>query len=99
MNDPSEDLRTGEREQKCRRAREVLADAGWLFDDFVNSEMRRVLTSDPDDMTTREIAYNRARVATEIKAGLSSLIDEHEADIQLKDRREQLKESLYGRRN
>ena len=42
-----------------------LVDAGWLFDDFVNNEMRRVLTSDPDDMTTRELAYNRARVATD----------------------------------
>jgi hypothetical protein len=88
-----------DREQKYRRAREVLADAGWLFDDFVNNEMRRVLTSDPDDMSTREIAYNRARVATELKTGLASLIDEYEADAQLHERREQLKESLYGRRN
>jgi hypothetical protein len=87
-----------DREQKYRRAREVLADAGWLFDDFVNNEMRRVLTSDPDDMTTREIAYNRARVATELKAGLASLVDEYEADAQLHERREQLRESLYGRR-
>ena len=86
-------------EQKYRRAREVLSEAGWLFDDFVNNEMRRVLTSDPDDMTTREIAYNRARVATEIKTSLSALVDEYEADVQLKERREQLKESLYGRRN
>ena len=84
---------------KVQRARELMADAGWLFDDFVNAEMRRVLTSDPDDMTTREIAYNRARVATEVKAALSSLVDEYEADIQLNERREQLKESLYGRRN
>ncbi len=88
-----------EREQKYRRAREVLTDAGWLFDDFVNAEMRRVLTSDPDDMTTRELAYNRARVATEVKASLASLVDEYEADQQLKERREQLKESLHGRRN
>ena len=88
-----------EREQKYRRAREVLADAGWLFDDFVNAEMRRVLTSDPDDMTTRELAYNRARVATEVKASLASLVDEYEADQQLKERRDHLKESLYGRRN
>ncbi len=99
MRDPVDDLRTGEREQKYRRARELLADAGWLFDDFVNNEMRRVLASDPDDMTTREIAYNRARVATEVKAGLASLVEEYEADVQLKERREQLKESLYGRRN
>ena len=86
-------------EQKVQRARAVLADAGWLFDDFVNGEMRRVLTSDPDDMTTREIAYNRARVATEIKASLAQLVEEHAADAQLKERRSQLKESLYGRRN
>lgn len=85
--------------QKYRRAREVLNDAGWLFDDFVNNEMRRVLTSDPDDMTTRETAYRRARVATEVKAALQGLVDEYEADVQLRERREQLKESLYGRRN
>ncbi len=88
-----------DREQKYRRAREVLAEAGWLFDDFVNNEMRRVLTSDPDDMTTRELAYNRARVATEIKTGLAGLVEEYETDLQLKQRREQLKESLYGRRS
>jgi hypothetical protein len=88
-----------DREQKYRRAREVLAEAGWLFDDFVNNEMRRVLTSDPDDMTTRELAYNRARVATEIKTGLAGLVEEYDTDLQLKERREQLKESLYGRRS
>jgi hypothetical protein len=87
-----------DREHRYRRAREVLAEAGWLFDDFVNGEMRRVLTSDPDDMTAREVAYTRARVATELKTGLASLVDEYEADTQLHERREQLRESLYGRR-
>jgi SH3-like domain-containing protein len=86
-----------QRQQRYRRAREVLGDAGWLFDDFVNSEMRRVLTSQPEDMTTREIAYNRARVATEMKAALSSLVEEYETDVKLKERREQRKESRYGR--
>ena len=90
---------TDDNEQRYRRAREVLADAGWLFDDFVNNEMRRVLTSDPDDMTTREVAYNRARVATELKTGLASLVDEYEADLQLRDRRAQMRESLHGRRS
>jgi hypothetical protein len=33
------------REHRLRRAREVLSDAGWLFDDFVNAEMRRVLVT------------------------------------------------------
>jgi hypothetical protein len=88
-----------DREAKIRRAREVLQDAGWLFDDFINAEMKKVLTSTPDDMTAREIAYNRARIATELKTGLMGLVDEAEADAQIAARREQLKESLYGRRN
>ena len=84
---------------RIQRARELLAGAGWLFDEFVNAEMRRVLTSDPDDMTTREIAYNRARVATEVKAGLAALVEEHATNARLKERRDLLKESLYGRRD
>jgi hypothetical protein len=40
--------RTG-REQQIRRAREVLADAGWLFDDFINAKMRRRGLASPDD--------------------------------------------------
>lgn len=83
-------------DQRTQRARDLLAGAGWLFDDFVNAEMRKVLTSDPDDMTTREIAYNRARVATELKAGLAALVEEHEANARLKERRDLLKESLYS---
>ncbi len=85
------------REHKVQRARELLADAGWLFDDFVNAEMRRVLTSDPDDMTTREIAYNRARIATELKAGLAALVEEHDASARRKERRGSLREAIHGR--
>ena len=40
---------TDDREQQIRRAREVLSDAGWLFDDFVNAEMRKVLVSQPGE--------------------------------------------------
>ena len=75
------------REQQIRRAREVLADAGWLFDDFVNSEMHKVLVSQPGEHEQREEAWRRARVATEMKAGLASLIESYEADARLKERR------------
>ena len=101
-NSPTTDsgaLTHRDREQKYRRAREVLAEAGWLFDDFVNNEMRRVLTSDPDDMTTREIAYTRARVATELKAALAGYVEEYETDARRRERRDLLKESIHGRRN
>ena len=80
---------TDDREQQIRRAREVLADAGWLFDDFVNAEMRKVLLSQPGESEAREEAWRRARVATEMKAGLESLIETYDADSRLKDRREQ----------
>ena len=77
------------REQQIRRAREVLADAGWLFDDFVNKEMHKVLVSQPGEQERREEAWRRARVATEMKAGLESLIESYEADARLKERRGQ----------
>ena len=85
------------RDHKVKRARDLLDDAGWLFDDFINAEMRRVLTSDPDDMTTREIAYNRARIATELKAGLAALVEEHEAGTRRKERRDSLMGAIHGR--
>ena len=43
-----------DREQQIRRAREILSDDGWLFDDFVNAEMRKVLVSQPEDRDQRE---------------------------------------------
>jgi hypothetical protein len=85
------------REQQIRRAREVLSDAGWLFDDFVNAEMRKVLVSQPEDREQREEAWRRARVATEMKAGLESLIEAYEAEARLKERREQQKDKRGSR--
>jgi hypothetical protein len=88
------------RAAKLIRAREVLDGAGWLFDDFVNDEMRKVLTSDPDDMTAREIAYNRARVATEVKKTLMDLVAEDDANKEMERRqqeaRDKLKEKTHG---
>jgi len=52
---------TDDREQQIRRAREVLSDAGWLFDDFVNNEMRKVLVRQSEERDARKEAYRRAR--------------------------------------
>jgi hypothetical protein len=79
---------TDDRKQQVRHAREVLSDAGWLFDDFVNDEMRKVLVSPPEERDQREESYRRGRVATEMKAGLESLIETYEADARLRKRRE-----------
>jgi hypothetical protein len=84
------------REQQIRRAREVLSDAGWLFDDFVNAEMHKVLVSQPEERDAREEAWRRARVATEMKAGLESLIEAYEADVRLRERRTRSTTSVKG---
>ena len=90
-----------DREQQVRRAREVLADAGWLFDDFVNAEMRKVLMSRPDEREAREEAWRRARGAPEMKAGLEALVEAHDADERLRgrlqERREKQQENRHGR--
>jgi hypothetical protein len=84
-------------EEQMRRAKEVLSGAGWLFDDFVNAEMHKVLASRPDERDAREEAWRRARVATELKLGLESLLEQYAADLQLQQRREKTKESRDGR--
>lgn len=88
---------SNDREAQARRARELLSGAGWLFDDFVNAEMRRVLMSRPDEGAAREEAWRRARVATEMKAGLEALLEAHQTDRRLEERRAQLKENRDAR--
>jgi hypothetical protein len=79
-------------EQKYLRAREVLRDSGWLLDEFINAEMRKILTSKPADAAAREEAYTYARVATELKRRLTEEVDEYEGG-------QLTKEFLHGRRN
>jgi hypothetical protein len=74
------------------RAREVLRDAGFVFDEFVNAEMRKILISNPEDTAAREIAYTRARVATDLKLLLEGEVTEYENGRTMKERRD-------GRRN
>ncbi len=80
---------SGRSESELRRARELLAGAGWLFDEFVNGEMRRVLFSRPEEAALREEAWRRARVATELKAGLEALVEAHDAGRRLAARHTQ----------
>lgn len=86
-----------DKEARYLRAREVLQGAGWVFDQFVNGEMAKIMKSDPEDMTGREIAYTRARVATEIKLGLMAEVQEYQTDQQMLERKEQRKERQHGR--
>jgi len=79
-------------ETRYLRAREVLRDAGFMFDEFVAAETRKWLSSNPADAEAREQAYTRARVATELKLLLMGEVEEYEGN-------QLIKESRYGRRN
>jgi hypothetical protein len=77
-------------EHRYLRAREVLRDAGWCFDEFVAAETRKWLASNPADAEAREEIYRRARVATELKLLLMGEVEEYEGN-------KLIKESRYGR--
>jgi SH3-like domain-containing protein len=87
---------TDEELQRFRRTREVLEEAGWVFDEFINNETRYWLTSNPDDVKGREAAYMRARVATELKVELMREVEQFENDRKIAERREQ---QMTGGRN
>ena len=67
-------------EQQIRRAREVLSGAGWLFDDFVNAEMRKVLVSQPEERDQREEAWRRARALERTRMRRPDLLRERPAE-------------------
>lgn len=64
-----------DREQEVRRAREVLNGAGWVFDNFINSEMGKLMKTGSGEGAQREVHYMRVRVATELKAQLLAVVE------------------------
>lgn len=90
---------TEEELQRWRRAKEVLDGAGWVFDEYVDNTMAQVLKTGADDVEGRERLVRAARVATQIKLSLLSEVEQYEASKHIADRRDELKERLYGRRD
>jgi hypothetical protein len=79
-----------------RRAKEVLAGAGWVFDDYVNKQMAQVLRTNPEDVTGRERLIASARVAATLKVSLMREIEEYEDTQTLHERREQMEKKHGG---
>jgi sugar phosphate isomerase/epimerase len=78
---------TTDPEQRYLRAREVLRDAGFVFDEFIAVETRMWLASSPADAAAREEHYTRARVATELKMLLGAEVSVYEGGLLIKERR------------
>lgn len=79
-----------------RRAKEVLAGAGWVFDDYVNKQMAQVLRTAPEDVEGRERLVRSAQVAATLKVSLMREIEEYEDTQTLQERREQRMEKANG---
>jgi PAS domain-containing protein len=90
---------TEEELQRWRRAREVLHDAGWVFDEYVNNTMAQILKTGADDVEGRERLVRAARVAAQIKLSLMNEVEQYEAQVKIDERREQMKEGRNGRRD
>jgi hypothetical protein len=79
-----------------RRAKEVLAGAGWVFDDYVNKQMAMILRTNPEDVEGRERLYRAASTAATLKIGLMREVEEYEETQTLQERREQRMEKTHG---
>ena len=81
-------------EARYLRAREVLDGAGWLFDALKESETRAWMQTAFDEKDRRELHYQRARFASEMRVTLERIIGEYESDMKMQE----IKESRNGRR-
>lgn len=77
-----------EKRMQYLRAKEVLDNAGWLFDDYVNQRMGRVLLTEPADAAGRELLVTEARVASHLKLRLMQEVETYEADLRIAEWKE-----------
>lgn len=67
------ELTPEEKQQRIRRAAEVLEGAGWLFDECISSQTQALL--DEEDKETREILHLTIRVTASLKARLVQIVN------------------------
>jgi len=58
---------------RARRAKEILLEASWLWDEYVSEQNRALLGTLPADVEGREECYRRIAVAAELKGHLLSI--------------------------
>lgn len=70
-----------ERRLRALRAQEVLAGAGWAFDEVISGLTRDLLGTEPADAEKRESLYHQIDAAAQLKGHLSRIIQLHEAEL------------------
>jgi hypothetical protein len=71
-----------------RKAKETLANIGWVFDAFVKIKMAEIAESNIHDSKTREGAYVQLKVAMELKGALVDRVKQYEDTMLIKQKRE-----------
>lgn len=88
-------VNTDEKRMQYLRAKEVLDNAGWLFDEYVNGRMGGILKTDPADTAARERLVTEARVAAHLKLALLQEVQTYEDNLKVME----WKEKRDGNRN
>lgn len=72
---------------RALRAQEVLDNASWLFDEFISEQTRDLIATDTRQSEEREILAADIRAAMSLKGHLLTIIQNHEAEQKLNERR------------
>lgn len=72
---------------RARRAREVLADAGWVFDEVISDLTRDLLGTSPNDAAKRESLYHQIDGTAQVKGHLKRILDQQAADEKAYERK------------
>lgn len=81
------DLDADERRQRALRARDVLAGAGWVFDELISDLTRDLLSTLPDETDKRESLYHQIDGAAQAKGHLKRIIDMQTGEEKKNERR------------
>lgn len=82
------DLDAEARRNRALRAAELLENASWLFDELISERARDLIATDARQAEEREILHADIRATMGLKGHLLSIIQNHQAEQKLNERRE-----------
>lgn len=81
-----EELDAEAKRARALRAAEILEGAGWVFDEFTSIRTQDLLATGSDTVKREEI-FAEIQAAAEIKAHLIQIVQHHQAEQKLNERR------------
>lgn len=81
------DLDAEERRARAMRARDVLANAGWVFDEVISDLTRDLLGTTPGQSEIRESLYYQIDAAAQVKGHLSRILEQQAAEEKVNERK------------